>query len=85
VQEKPLGCVETAKGPIENETLPAGESKHQQVKEREGTKLSAKVGRPAPDFEANAFVNGGFTNIRLSSLKGQWVLLCFYPGDFTFV
>jgi peroxiredoxin (alkyl hydroperoxide reductase subunit C) len=45
----------------------------------------AKVGGPAPDFEATAFVNGGFENIRLSSFKGKWIVLCFYPGDFTFV
>ncbi len=46
---------------------------------------AAKVGRPAPDFEANAFVNGQFKNIKLSDFKGRWVALCFYPGDFTFV
>ncbi len=45
----------------------------------------AKVGGPAPDFEATAFANGGFENIRLSSFKGKWIVLCFYPGDFTFV
>jgi flagellar basal body-associated protein FliL len=45
----------------------------------------AKVGKPAPDFEANAFVNGQFKNVKLSDYKGQWVVLCFYPGDFTFV
>ena len=48
-------------------------------------KLMAKVGKPAPDFEANAFVNGGFSNVKLSDYKGQWLVLCFYPGDFTFV
>lgn len=47
--------------------------------------MLARVGKPAPDFEANAFVNGGFTNVRLSDYKGHWVVLCFYPGDFTFV
>lgn len=43
------------------------------------------VGGPAPDFEASAYLDGGFKNIRLSSFKGKWVVLCFYPGDFTFV
>jgi peroxiredoxin (alkyl hydroperoxide reductase subunit C) len=43
------------------------------------------VGKPAPDFEASAFFEGGFKNIKLSDFQGQWVLLCFYPGDFTFV
>ncbi len=47
--------------------------------------MIARVGKPAPDFEAMAYHQGGFKLIRLSELKGQWILLCFYPGDFTFV
>ena len=46
---------------------------------------SARVGKPAPDFETNAFVSGGFKKIKLSDYLGKWVVLCFYPGDFTFV
>ena len=46
----------------------------------------ARVGKPAPDFEASAYiVGGGFKNVKLSDYRGQWVVLCFYPGDFTFV
>lgn len=44
-----------------------------------------KVGKPAPKFTAPAFHNGKFTNVSLEDYKGKWVLLCFYPGDFTFV
>jgi hypothetical protein len=44
-----------------------------------------RVGKPAPEFTAPAFHNGRFMNISLSEYKGKWVLLCFYPGDFTFV
>lgn len=44
-----------------------------------------KVGKPAPLFEAPAFHKGTFTNVKLEDYKGKWVLLCFYPGDFTFV
>ena len=44
-----------------------------------------KVGKPAPDFTAPAYIGGKFANITLSEYKGQWVSLCFYPGDFTFV
>ncbi|NLW64084.1 MAG: redoxin domain-containing protein [Syntrophomonadaceae bacterium] len=44
-----------------------------------------KVGKPAPDFTAAAFHKGKFVNVSLSELKGKWVILCFYPGDFTFV
>lgn len=47
--------------------------------------MTAQVGKPAPDFEANAFVDGSFQPIRLSNFLGKWVVLCFYPGDFTFV
>lgn len=47
--------------------------------------MSVMVGRPAPDFEAPAYHKGAFTNIKLSDHFGKWTLLCFYPGDFTFV
>jgi alkyl hydroperoxide reductase subunit AhpC len=52
---------------------------------KEEPKMIAQVGKPAPDFEASAFFEGGFKNIKLSDYKGKWVILCFYPGDFTFV
>jgi peroxiredoxin (alkyl hydroperoxide reductase subunit C) len=45
----------------------------------------ARVGQKAPDFEAPAYYRGAFTNVKLSDYLGKWVLLCFYPGDFTFV
>ena len=44
-----------------------------------------KVGKPAPEFTAPAYIQGKFANVSLSEYKGKWVLLCFYPGDFTFV
>lgn len=44
-----------------------------------------KVGKPAPTFAAPAYYQGKFVNINLEEYKGKWVLLCFYPGDFTFV
>jgi len=44
-----------------------------------------QVGKKAPDFTASAYFNGGFTTINLSDYLGKWVVLCFYPGDFTFV
>jgi len=48
--------------------------------------MLARVGKEAPDFEATAFVRDeGFKPIKLSDYKGQWIVLCFYPGDFTFV
>lgn len=47
--------------------------------------MLARVGKPAPDFEANAFVGKGFKPVKLSDYKGKWIVVCFYPGDFTFV
>jgi len=45
----------------------------------------AKVGEPAPAFSAEAYVNGEFTGVRLDQYRGRWVVLFFYPLDFTFV
>jgi len=45
----------------------------------------AKVGTKAPDFAAPAYYKGTFTTVKLSDFMGKWILLCFYPGDFTFV
>ena len=47
--------------------------------------MTAKVGQKAPDFEAPAYYQGKFTTVKLSDYLGKWVLVCFYPGDFTFV
>jgi AhpC/TSA family len=44
-----------------------------------------RVGQKAPDFEAPAFHGGKFGQVKLSDYLGKWVILCFYPGDFTFV
>ena len=77
-------CVQPAKGPI-SEPGDENPAPSQVGTEEKRIKLIAKVGKPAPDFEASAYVDGGFKNIRLSDYKGQWVVLCFYPGDFTFV
>jgi peroxiredoxin (alkyl hydroperoxide reductase subunit C) len=82
--EDPEGCVETPKGPMGAGGGAAGGG-GQAVAAAPVYAVTAKIGKPAPDFEANGFVNGKFKNITLSDYKGQWVVLCFYPGDFTFV
>ena len=57
-----------------------------QASEQKETRVSSiMVGRQAPDFEAPAYLKGGFTKVKLSDYLGKWVVLCFYPGDFTFV
>jgi peroxiredoxin (alkyl hydroperoxide reductase subunit C) len=78
------GCVKPAKGPISAPETAASSSEPVQTSGKE-PRMIAQVGKPAPDFEVNAFVDGGFENIKLSDYKGQWIVLCFYPGDFTFV
>ena len=78
-----ISCVATAKGP-----LTIGEKSAESVKstvQSPASSVRARVGQAAPDFEANAFSNGGFKNLKLSDSKGKWTVLCFYPGDFTFV
>ena len=47
--------------------------------------MTARVGQKAPDFTAPAYYKGTFTTVKLSDFAGKWVLVCFYPGDFTFV
>lgn len=43
------------------------------------------INKPAPDFKGTAVVNGQFKEIELSQYKGKYVVLFFYPLDFTFV
>lgn len=79
------GCVKPARGPIiptsELAAPVEGAALSQEVR-----KMLARVGKEAIDFELNAFIEGvGFQPVRLSSYKGKWIVLCFYPGDFTFV
>ncbi len=45
----------------------------------------AKVGSKAPDFSTTSYFNGDFMDFKLSNYLGSWVMLCFYPADFTFV
>ena len=76
-------CVKPSRGPLGVPKADTGELP--QTLKKEDAAMTAKVGKPAPDFEAGAYIDGNFKNIVLSDFKGQWVVLCFYPGDFTFV
>lgn len=44
-----------------------------------------RVGQKISDFEGDAFHNEEVKKIRLSDYKGKWLVLLFYPADFTFV
>jgi len=48
--------------------------------------MSVLVGKQAPDFTAEAVMpDGSFSELTLSDFKGKYVVLFFYPLDFTFV
>jgi peroxiredoxin (alkyl hydroperoxide reductase subunit C) len=81
-EEVKAGCARPTGGPV-------GEKVSEEVHEKQIAKKEAapmiQVGRKAPDFSAPGYQKGKFINITLSEYLGKWVLLCFYPGDFTFV
>ncbi len=81
--EKPAGCATPSKGPIVQKKPEVNPTEI--ASKKEAFMEIARVGKPAPDFELTAFQGEGFKNIRLSDHKGKWIVVCFYPGDFTFV
>jgi hypothetical protein len=77
------GCVKPARGPLS--ARPEEAAGEPAAAPKEVGMTQARVGHEAPDFEATAFLGGGFGNVKLSDHRGKWIVLCFYPGDFTFV
>ncbi len=79
MSENDVSCVEPIEQPTPStpEAVPA--------KPKEVKMAIARVGKEAPDFTAMAYYEGGFKQVSLSDYRGKWVVLCFYPGDFTFV
>jgi hypothetical protein len=76
-------CVKPVRGPIAPAAPPQSTAT---TTPQEVQKVTARVGQDAPDFELSSFIAGkGFLPIKLSDYKGKWIVLCFYPGDFTFV
>lgn len=83
MSDEPLGCARTTGDVMgqESSIVPTSEPTQLQTE----MTMNAQVGQKAPDFEAPAYYQGKFTSVKLSNFLGKWVLLCFYPGDFTFV
>ena len=81
-EKKQVGCARPTGGPVggQKETR---EDETVQVSKEERTMI--QVGRAAPDFVAPAYHKGEFTSVKLSDFLSKWVVLCLYPGDFTFV
>ncbi len=82
-ETKPVKCVEPSGSvePYRSASSPTGEEDSR----KEVRRVLARVAKEAPDFRARAFVEGEFKDVKLSDYRGKWVVLCFYPGDFTFV
>jgi peroxiredoxin (alkyl hydroperoxide reductase subunit C) len=77
-----VGCARPTGGLVGQ----AEASQEQQVMQTaKEVKKMIQVGKPAPDFVAPAYHRGEFTSVKLSEHLGKWVVLCLYPGDFTFV
>ncbi|HHY10945.1 MAG TPA: redoxin domain-containing protein [Firmicutes bacterium] len=82
MREFRAGCQRPPSGPTE----PAKIDKTDTLENEKGEEQTMiQVGKPAPDFTAPAFYQDKFVEVKLSDYKGKWVMLCFYPGDFTFV
>jgi len=83
--ELKAGCARPTGGPVGEPEPETNEEKPNESKLIEEAQSMIKVGQKAPDFTAPGYQKGKFVNVTLSEHLGKWVLLCFYPGDFTFV
>jgi AhpC/TSA family len=84
MEEEPQGCARVTGAVVGAEPSGAPSSSTPPASQ-EVPRMSVRVGQKAPDFNAPAYFKGKFTNVKLSDFSGKWVMLCFYPGDFTFV
>jgi len=82
-EEAGVGCARPTGGPVGEEVKENTGSEQMTTEKKEGSMVM--IGQKAPDFAAPGYQQGKFINIKLSDYLGKWVVLCFYPGDFTFV
>ena len=78
----PVGCARP-KGGAGGEEKP--QQKQVDAEEKLEEETMALINQKAPDFTAPAYHQSQFVNVSLSDYLGKCVILCFYPGDFTFV
>jgi len=83
-EEEAVGCARPTGGPV-GEPAKEPASGGQEPFSTQEVKKMVEVGKKAPDFAAPAYYQGKFVSVKLSEYLGKWVVLCFYPGDFTFV
>jgi peroxiredoxin (alkyl hydroperoxide reductase subunit C) len=80
---EPAGCARPTGATVSGQMTDAPEET--KIASKEVTMKQAFVSKAAPDFQAPAYYRGTFTSVKLSDYQGKWVLVCFYPGDFTYV
>ena len=80
-----VGCARPKAGVAGGDPAKTPDASSESVKPKEASMNTVKVGQKAPDFDSPAYQNGQFGQVSLSDYQGKWVVLCFYPGDFTFV
>ena len=80
-EELKPGCAR----PISRTVTGTAPDESERPQERKEKSKMILIGRKAPDFTAPGYHQGKFINVKLTEHLGKWVLLCFYPGDFTFV
>jgi peroxiredoxin (alkyl hydroperoxide reductase subunit C) len=83
MSEEKIGCGRPTGGPVGEEAAEPEQAAAERL--AAPARIRARIGRKAPDFVAPAYLDGAFRNVKLSDYLGRWIVLCFYPGDFTFV
>ena len=83
-EEVDIGCARPTGGPVGESVPDREEPVVEAIFSKEETAM-IQVGKKVPDFAAPGYQQGKFISTKLSDYLGKWVLLCFYPGDFTFV
>lgn len=85
MKELKVGCARPKGGMAGGDRAKTPEASNEPVTPEEESMSTVKLGQKAPDFDSPAYQNGRFGQVSLSDYQGKWLVLCFYPGDFTFV
>ena len=84
-EEMEVGCARPTGGPVGEIVESDSKTPEREAIKTKEVSTMIQVGKKAPDFAAPAYHKGKFVSVKLSEYLGKWVLICFYPGDFTFV
>ncbi len=81
-----MAC-DTGAKPIKETEAASEEANTESETKKEEKMSSSLVLRKVPEFKMEAFdaKTGHYTEVSSEDYKGKWSVVCFYPGDFTFV